>query len=209
MQNSSSASSSPSLVYLPKSLVAGERPDSFDIVYSVAVFTNDLLYKGFFLPNELPKNVMQLYYVDYYFGQVMNGGHSQFIENTIEDDFEAVIAFALQGFAAMGADTLARPLGDMVTWLRESDFLGRFTEGYGFDDDAWEYLEKLDGRLGEAHEEMPIEDLQATWLLSWENLRIVEDTELARIRSELLKSNPMLLPRKIKERVSRLLAKYK
>jgi len=201
LQNSSS-----SLIYLPKSLAEGEDPDNEQIVYCVAAFTNDMLYKGLFLPNELPKNSMQLYYTDYYYGQVQNGGHSQFIENGLEDDLKEIITGALQGFAAMGANGHAKILTEFESWLRDNAFLAQWAEEPGFDDETWELLEEFDDRLNEANEETPIEDLQAKWLLSWENLRIVDDAEVAEIRKAQLKSNPLLLPRKIKMRISSLLA---
>ena len=191
-----SAVSPSQLIYLPKSLVAGENPDYFEIVYSVVVFTGKMMTKGMYRPDELPKNVMMLYWTDYYFGQVMNGGHSQLIENTIDDELAGSLAYAIttarEGFAAMGADSLSKPLARLADWLSDGTFLQRFAEEEGYDDDAWEFLEELDSDLVAAAEESPIDELEAKWLLGWENLILVEDDQLAVFREEQLNSNPRL-----------------
>ncbi|CAN7562346.1 DMP19 family protein [Rhizobium sp. LjRoot254] len=190
------------LVFIPASLADGSA-DSFDTVLSVLDYADAMLGRGYYEPEELPSKVMQLSGMNEYYGEVMNGGHLQFIDNA-QDKLGGAIRQAKGGFSAMGATGYLSILLELETWLNANGFQeGQPFEGGEFDHDPEAYLDQLDDRLYQLDQTYRMHDVAARWLLGWDNLRIVEDEKLQAIRDAQVMVNPLRIPRQIRRRISR------
>ncbi|MDB5555073.1 MAG: hypothetical protein JWL86_5057 [Rhizobium sp.] len=160
------------LIYVPDRLVSGDV-DRFELVNFVVKFADRMLVEGACPPSDMPRNLMQLYHLDYYVAQVMNGGHYQFIDNCF-DDFLNNLQFAIDGLMAIGAYAHLDIIRDFEVWVIKNR-IRRVADVDEVDDVEFESLEALDERFGELDHYDALDDLVVRWLLGWENLRVVED----------------------------------
>jgi hypothetical protein len=148
--------------------------NAYDIVQAIVDFVNDVMNETPYTRDEMPARAMQAYHADLYLAQVKNGGHSQFIHN-IDDNLANVVADTRAALAEMKADRHLAILERMVEWVRDNP--AEASRQSGFEGGRSPFLDKLDMALYEADDADPMIDLSAKWILSWPELRIVDDAD--------------------------------
>jgi len=171
-------------VVVPHSAITGE---TYQVVQAVVNYVNSQIEDGVFRDTELPVKAMQTYHADYYLAQVNNGGHSQFIHNSLQFA-EKTWRNADDGLVAMGATTQAELLKEMIVWsMTHPDETKAQT---GFTGGRAEPLDKLDDRFYEIQKTDPITDKAAAWIRGWPELQIVEDARYKQVLHETALLNP-------------------
>ncbi|MGX4806427.1 DMP19 family protein [Bradyrhizobium guangdongense] len=154
---------------------------------AVANCVVELQYFGSYTRNELPEAAIQAYHADLYLGQVLNGGHSQFIHNVGIEMLATTAGDALAGLKAMGASAQHQILQEMIDWVQAHP--GEAVVQSGFDNRA-PALDALDDRFYEAEEEESMIPLAARWIAGWPELRVVPQEEYASEIKRLAQLHP-------------------
>lgn len=144
-----------------------------DLVYGIVRYVNLMMEDGLYDPHRLPQKLMQSYHADLYLSQVNNGGHSQYTGNIGPrlPETNANIALGLQ---AMKADSYLEVFRRYQTWLITNPRQASQQTGFG---DVPEFLNNLDNEFYDLNKVKALSDLNAAWILSWPDLRTVEDKE--------------------------------
>ena len=131
-------------------LVSGEAfasSDPYDLIWSNIDVVNKLQERHF-THDEISRNALRSYYVDYFLAQLNNGGFSQFVYNS---RWGASVDYVTEGFAAIGAARHLELFEDAAAHMcnrkgiralkrffassyfgknRERDILNRFSDGF-------------------------------------------------------------------------------
>jgi len=171
-------------------IVSKESLDSDEIVQSNIDFINALL-ESLYRYDELSRDGLRSYFVDYYLAEINNGGFLQFIFNTDWD--EGIVRRVREGLQAMGAkkhlalfERAAAKLetpdrerleetGDGADWISSGDFDREFT----FDDDDKAFFEAITDEFFELDRSEDLLELNANWLRSLPNLVVMAPDEIA------------------------------
>lgn len=178
-----------------------ESDDPYDIVYSNITFLNALLQEHF-RHEELAQNAVRSYYVDYYRGQVDNGGFSQFVYNSGWEP--ATIRFVREGLKLIGA---AKYLGLFNESASIIDRIGPdgmekfFKSEYFGENYERDMLNSLDEKFYHLSEQEDLIKLNSEWLRNLPEL-VVKTTE--QMKAEVERRAAALPDRE--ERVARALA---
>lgn len=165
---------------------ARNAEEAAGLVEAVLCYVEQMQYVGSFSRQELPEVAMKLYHASYYYGQVVNGGHSQFIANS--DQLLAIICVdALAGLKAMGDVDKSQILQEMMAWMDEhpdeaAQQDGAFTRAAA--------LNELDNRFYELDALHPMYPLAARWIVSWPELKPVADNQYAAEIDRLAQLHP-------------------
>ncbi len=165
---------------------ARDAEEAGSLVEAVLRYVEQMQYVGSFSRQELPELAMQLYHASYYYGQVVNGGHSQFIANS--DRLLPIICIdALAGLKAMGDVDRSQILQEMMAWMDEhpdeaAQQDGAFTRAAAIDE--------LDDRFYELDAFRPMYPLGARWIASWPELKPVADNQYAAEIDRLAQLHP-------------------
>lgn len=180
-------------VIVPRSsLEAAGNPENADqLTAAIVDYVNDVQRAGVYARHELPAKAMQAFHADYYLAEVNNGGHSQFIHNS-DALLAVVIADALAGLQAMGAQIQHQILSKMAAWVDANSAEAATQDGF---DSRAEALDELDQRFYDAEDAAPITLLAARWIAGWPELRMVADEEYAAAIDAIAAMNPFLGPR--------------
>jgi hypothetical protein len=147
----------------------------YELVSANIAFVNELLHNGPFSRDELPVEAMWSYHVDFYQGQVYNGGHEQFIGNSgwqtpILEDIDA----GLNAVGAFEELALFREVREYVD--ADAEERQKMMARRGFDHPVHgkpsDWLSKRDRELfslGKLHGELYV--LNSRWLKSLSNVR--------------------------------------
>jgi hypothetical protein len=172
--------------------------DPGPLIRAVVDFVNRMVGESCFEFDELPESAMQAYHVDYYLGQVNNGGHSQFVHNShLNADTLGNIE---RGLEAMGADNFLRIFRSMTTWAAEHPEEAQQQTGYGEGRAA--ALDTLDGEFSKFDEQTPLEHLCGRWIASLPVLRPVSSSNLDQTMQAAAHLNPALGARRIRNQLS-------
>lgn len=148
--------------------------DPYDIVYSNVTFVNALREVGVAL-EDVSSDALRSYYVDYYLGQMNNGGFAQFVKNSRWND--AVIACIRTGLAAMGASATVALFGEMTTLVEKlgSERLETFLHADLFGANAErDELNALNKRFFALTDDDDLVGLNAAWLRGLPNLVVLD-----------------------------------
>ena len=183
-------------------LVRKSHFDSLDkrsLVDAVIDFKNNLHKYGAYTRFEIPSELNQSYYVDFYEAQVRNGGHAQFISNSRLD--KGLIDDVAQGLAAMGATEYreifeaVRQRVDADTVLREDALESAgFVAKNGTGQRSRE-LEKYNLEFYDLRKIDQLSDRNSAWLRSLKILRVVDDADWIEEFYKLTLLNPLRLER--------------
>jgi hypothetical protein len=185
-----------------KALEAAQNPDKADYLTGALVdYVNDIQRAGVYTRDELPAVAMQAYHADYYFAQVMNGGHSQFVGNTGAAMFPTTSADALAGLKAMGASAQHQILQEMIAWVEANPGEAAAQNGFA---ERPATLKALDGRFYEAERQQPMTPLAARWIASWLELQAVAPDEYAPEIERLAHLHPHWSQRRIWRNVRKI-----
>ena len=103
------------------------------------------MHEAKFRRDELPQDALRAFHVDYYIGQVNNGGHGQFAHNSGWDEY--VLRDIGDGLAAIGPAAAAEIFKSLQTYaVREPVRFQRALEAGGFGE-IDPFIETLDQRF--------------------------------------------------------------
>ena len=163
-------------IFVSKESVASK--DEYDVIGSNINFLN-ALFSEYIAKEEVSKDALLSYYVDYYLAEVNNGGFSQFVFNTHWD--AGVVAHVREGLAAMGAKrhlalfeegaTLVGSLGDVrLKQFLESEYFG--------DNRLRDRLNAIDDRFFALAEQEDLFHLNSVWLKKHPELVVLSESGL-------------------------------
>lgn len=167
-----------------------ERGDAAALVQAVVAYVNAMTEQGQYRREELAPQAMWSYHVDYYLGEVANGGHGQFVGNSRWA--RPVIEDVRNGLAAMAAAPYDTIFGDLCKLIEADEERAKeIARGRGFGD-INPAIKSLDDRFFAAKCYETITPANSAWLKSLPNLEIVEDARFAERMRELFRANPLL-----------------
>ncbi|AWL99785.2 DMP19 family protein [Bradyrhizobium amphicarpaeae] len=165
---------------------ARDAEEAGSLVEAVLCYVEQMQYVGSFSRQELPEVAMQLYHASYYYAQVLNGGHSQFIVNS-DRLLQITCIDALAGLKAMGDVDRSQILQEMMVWMDEHPDEAARQDGALTSADA---LDELDDRFYELDAFRPMYPLGARWIASWPELKPVADNQYAAEIDRLAQLHP-------------------
>ncbi len=175
-------------VLVKRSSVEGARAgtDTESLAFDVFDFVHAMIWDGYYETNQINPKAIDLYHVEKYYGEIMNGGHSQFIHNTAAAEHSW--NDALEALQAMGASKHEHILRRMMSWVEENP--EEAAKQTGFTGGIAPYLDQLDEEFYEVNRESPLTDMTSRWALGWDELRAVDDEEFEHEIIKLTKLNP-------------------
>jgi hypothetical protein len=152
--------------------------EPYDIISSNIELVN-ALFGEHLRADEIPPDALRSYYVDYYLAQVENGGFSQFVYNSHWSPLmNGFIREGLAGMKAVRHLALFDESAALVDRLG-ADGLQTFLESDYFDDNAErDSLDANNDRFSELSETEDLVALNAAWLRSLPNLRMMTADEI-------------------------------
>lgn len=171
---------------------AGKYAD-YDLAAGVVTFVNDMLGEGQYLRDEIPREAFIAYHLDYYVGQVNNGGHAQFAGNSgWKAEANADIR---DGLALIGEHEAAAIFADFERFAEANpEAFAEAAEGCGFEG-TWRHTEAFDTRFY-AGPGTSIPASSAAWLRGLPILRPVPDADYAAEIEKLAERNWQRGPRR-------------
>ncbi|RUW95189.1 DUF4375 domain-containing protein [bacterium M00.F.Ca.ET.141.01.1.1] len=188
-------------VIVPRSIVDEANEEPFEVVFAVEKFIHSMVSEGLYRKWEINPKAMQVSHADLYSAEVKNGGHSQFIHNAGEE-FDAMVANARAALTAIGAKGQLAALEKMSTWV--ADHPDEAEEQTGFEGGRDDFLDTLDHAFYDADEASPMIELLARWIVSWPDLRVVEDETFDEAILQLAMANPRREPRLLHQSIAEL-----
>ncbi len=184
-------------ILLPRSACENGNPGA--IVSANIRFLNALMDQGTFRHEELPINAMRSYHIDYYMTQVNNGGHGQFVTNSRWG--EQTIRNISAGLRAMGAGPYTDIFDDLRRLIEgDPDRASRIAAGGGLGE-LDPVIKTLDDRFFTLNRANPLSAINARWLRSLPELRVVPDHDFPKRVDALVESN-LLRQQRLAERNS-------
>ena len=171
-----------------------ESDEKYEVVQSVVDFVNWAGQMAMLNRDEIPREALLAYHVDYYLAQVNNGGHRQFAHNSrmsaaTLDDIEA-------GLNAMGAREFLSIFKDFLALTQSRpDLLAVAMEDSAYKTKTPEF-DALDNPFFALDGGKPLLDLNTNWLQSLPNFKALSVAELKDAQDEILSRNPLLAERR-------------
>lgn len=160
--------------------------EDYDLPTGVVMFVNDML-AAFYRPDELPREAMIAYYLDYYAAEVNNGGHAQFAGNSGWNP--EVNGYIREGLERLGLDDAASIFADFERFADEQpERFAAAAEGCGFDG-TWQITQPFDDRFY-AGPTRSIVAANSAWLRGLPILRVVPDDRYRAEIEALAERNP-------------------
>ncbi len=156
-----------------------------DLVYAIVRYMNLMMEDGCYDPSQMPPHAMQSYHTDLYLAQVNNGGHSQFIGNGKGPHFNETVRNIHIALQAIGSQSYIKIFGEFLTWMKQNGRLAAQQTGFG---DIPAALQDLDKRFFSTAQGLA--DLNAKWIESWKDLRVVSKESYKSEMQKLFESNP-------------------
>ncbi|MFW2545296.1 DMP19 family protein [Primorskyibacter sp. 2E107] len=174
-------------IIVPQSAMDALPDDPAPLVLAVVRFTNHMTGEGRYKRTELPPAALQAFHCDYYLAQVNNGGHAQFVHNTlalIEDTFEDVVT----GLKAMGAMDYLILARSAQKWVRDNP--EEAAQQTGFEGGIADGLRRLDQPFFQLDRKTPLQAFIARWIAGHPQLEVVADEDWGDALQDLADANP-------------------
>lgn len=194
----------PTTRFAPAAIVsqsASTSSDPYALISANIRFVNQMIQKHQVLPEQLQPEALMTYYLDYYMGQVSNGGHEQFVRNMAasarvpwrrSQRMLGPIEGALDRLAVPRTAAVFRMVRDRLD-KDHALLIGARNRG-GFHD---EYFGKVDNWLSDAdrqhYEAVKTEKVlekNSAFVRSWPSLVVVPDDEVETAISKLITDHP-------------------
>ncbi|WP_068117013.1 DMP19 family protein [Tropicimonas marinistellae] len=169
-------------IVVPKSALDTAESDPFRIVGAVVDYVNHLVSSGHYTRDEIPPEAIQAYHCDYYYAQVTNGGHAQFVGNSLRN-LEFVLSDIDEGLRTAGADDYLAIFAKMGEWILANPKDAR--KQTGFEGGIAPELEALDAPFYALDDNPGMTEYLARWISGLPNLKIVEDDALPTVMREI------------------------
>lgn len=171
---------------------AAENSDPYKVIDCTIQYYNYLLHTAYYRPAEVIQEPMWSYQVDYYIGQVNNGGHGQYVGNSgiTSGELGPTIEATQRGLAAMGAHDYGAIYSDLLRLLNSNQKrAAAIAEGRGFGeiDPA---IEKLDQRFFAIKGTDRLIRQNRDFLLALKSLRLVPFASWQAEMVQLARLNP-------------------
>lgn len=178
-------------IVVPASAAAPEA-ERYALILAVVDYVNDMMESGEFRRWELPAAALQAYHADYYYAQVCNGGHSQFIRNSQMPT--AVLNDAEAGLKAMGGKVYLDCLRHMRDWADDNPETANAQDGFGA---RAPELDALDEKFfaADRDEKTAFYTLATPWMRRQRALKIVPDDRHAIAVDKIKAANPLAAER--------------
>lgn len=158
--------------------------DPFSLTYAVLRFVDSAERAGY-RDDELPEEAVLAARVETYVGEVLNGGHGQWVSNT---DGEKPLREAVRrGLAIIGCDAALAIFDDLDRFAERHP--QRYQASFGSADDIDPYYFELDTRFFELPEHAVRTEL-AAWLRTREWLVAIPDADHAALRGDYVPQHP-------------------
>lgn len=114
---------------VPKSVLRRDA-EEYDLLRVVVDYVNRMRDEGMYQAKDMPKKALPAYYADYYYSQVCNGGHGQFLHNANPNPKS--ISFVAKTLKSAGLKKLAACIQELIGQknIDVSALDDRFFEGY-------------------------------------------------------------------------------
>lgn len=174
-------------IVVPDSAVAPEA-ERYALVMAVVDFVNRMQSQGQYRRWELPDEAMQVYHADYYYAQVCNGGHSQFLGNSRLNPF--TLADAEAGLHAMGGGIFLDCFQKMRAWIDANPDEAQNQDGF---QNRAAPLEALDTAFFEADRDKAegFYSFAQPWVSGLKCLKIVPQDQYQVVLDKLTAQNPL------------------
>lgn len=182
-------------VVVTRSAYNGADADPAALVEAIVKFVNVMYEQGAWRADEMPVEAQLVYSSDYYLAQVNNGGHAQFIWNG-RAHLEKNCAAAIMAFKAMQSPGHLAIMNDLQDWLKTEGDQAFEQTGLVGNGKRAPFLEALDDRFFAQQRTVPMTPLSATWIKTWRNLTVVEDSAYPAEIAKLAARNPKRANRK-------------
>ena len=152
--------------------------DPYDVVGSNIAFLNAQLEQHL-RHDELSRDGLRSYYVDYYLAQVNNGGFSQFVYNSRWD--RDTIRSIREGLRAMGATRHLELFNESAAIIEQigADGMERFLSSEYFGENKErDILNAFDDKFFELSKSDDLIELNSKWLRSLPNLKVLTREEM-------------------------------
>ncbi|MFD0979697.1 DMP19 family protein [Tropicimonas aquimaris] len=167
---------------MPRSAVAALEDEPHRLVAAVVDYVNHLVSGGAYSRNDIPQEAIQLYHCDYYFAQVMDGGHSQFIGNSLAN-LDFILSDVSKGLRAAGAGEYRKIFDEMRRWVsRHPRKAQKLT---GFEGGIAPEMEALDARFFELDAKSDLTTYLGEWIAALPALEVADDDAMTEIMAEL------------------------
>jgi hypothetical protein len=193
-----------STVIVPRSAVESSKsPDkAYKLVSALIDFVNTMFDVGQFNRNEISVKAVQAYHTDYYQQQVLNGGHSQFVHNALEN-LPFLIIDVKAALASISAAHHASIFDRFADWVTAHPQEAK--QQTGFAGGIAPELKTIDTEFFTDRQGPDLSRRLADWILSWPELRIVDDADYNEAMRRAATMNPMREARQALKSVARLM----
>lgn len=99
--------------------VVSKSAEPYALIQAVVTFVNRMRDEGMYRADEMPKTAVPAYNADYYYAQVCNGGHAQFLHNSRMDT--TTLLMAEEGLRKAGLKALRTCLAGLVDKREAAD----------------------------------------------------------------------------------------
>lgn len=191
-------------IYLSETAIGSS--DGYAVVGQVIQVVNFLCFKHGYMMDEIPAEYAMVYSTDFYYQQVLNGGHGQFTHNAA--GHENTWRFARAGLAAMGADAYLACFDELCAILARDPARAeaiRNGAGFGTIDPA---IAALDTRFFELHRAAPLTGIMTPWLVARPEVEVLPAEAFAR-RLDELAADPALVARREAQQAAALAERMK
>ena len=160
-----------------------DHSDAFAIIQAVVDFFN-IVGRENKRPSfdVFPSAALYSYYVDFYYAQVCNGGHSQFYVNCSIEKRE--VLFVYNGLKEMGDPSYIRLFNNFLNWVNHNPIVAEQQTGFG---DVPQELEYYDTVFFTLEKQTGITVLNAKWITSLDETVYVEHTDYEDYKNKVLK----------------------
>ncbi len=180
---------------------ASTSSDPYSLISANIQFVNQMIQKHQVLPEQLQPEALMSYYLDYYMGQVSNGGHEQFVRNMAAS---ARVPWRhsqrMLGPIAGALDRLAVPrtaaVFKMVRDRLDKDhalLIGARNRG-GFHDEYYgkvdQWLSSADRQHYDAVKAEQVLEKNSAFVRSWPSLVVVPDEDVEAAIDKLIADHP-------------------
>lgn len=178
--------------------------EKYNRVTGLTDFVN-LLFENYFYQQDIPKEALESYYVDYYNQEVIHGGISQFVYNSKWKS--EVVNHVLNGLRNMGAKKHAVLFENLVHTVNElGEKLDQFLESDYFQENLKEreILNQLNKKFFSVDEMEDLVECNWQYIGSFKNIEIVDPDTWDLRMEDIFKSIP---DRDEREKEAEILAK--
>lgn len=164
--------------------------DPADVIYSNIDVVNEM-FEQLFKRDEIARDALLSYYVDYFLAERNNGGFSQFVYNSRWGD---CIEYITDGFAAIGATKHLEQFEEAAGKMQDRpgiEGLKKFFASDYFDDNPErDILNEYDEGFDALQESEDLTELNAAWLRGLPNLVALSPAEIEAEISQRIAAQP-------------------